>query len=213
MISWKTIGFGLLMVIVVISVIPSAFAQTLLQITSPLSGLPYFPLYTEGQTYTITLSADPSVSNIAVMTPPSFPDAQPTSNPAQFTLTLPTNITPGIYSIGAMGFTSSGDVEASPVQIDVERADVPVSLTVEPISLQLQGIGDQLPLSVWGTYNDGTTLFLSNSTELSYKSKTATVVTVSGQLSMGDGPLPPIGPLTGGCPSIREKVLSRANWS
>ena len=40
MISWKTIGFGLLMVIVVISVIPSAFAQTLLQITSPLSRLP-----------------------------------------------------------------------------------------------------------------------------------------------------------------------------
>ena len=62
----------------------------------------------EGQTYTITLSADPSVSSFIVVPQSPLPAAQPTTNPLQFSLTLPTSITPGIYTIGAVGFTSRG---------------------------------------------------------------------------------------------------------
>lgn len=67
MILWKTICFYALMFLVVFSIVPPAFAQTLLQITGPMQGS-YYPLYTEGQTYTITLSGDPSVTNISVTT-------------------------------------------------------------------------------------------------------------------------------------------------
>jgi hypothetical protein len=197
------------MVLFLFPLVPAASAQTLLQITSPVQGTS-FPLYTEGQTYAITLSADPSVSNIFVTPQSPLPAAQPTSNPLQFTLTLPTNIDPGIYSIGAVGFTSSGDVEAAPVLIDVERAGYPISLTVQPVALQLRGAGDQTPISVWGTYGDGTKLFLSNSTELSYQwsYQPTTVATATSQLAQtAQGTLPPIGPLTVTAVSVGSTVL------
>ncbi len=209
MISWKPVCSYALMVLFLFPLVPAASAQTLLQITSPVQGTS-FPLYTEGQTYAITLSADPSVSNIFVTPQSPLPAAQPTSNPLQFTLTLPTNIDPGIYSIGAVGFTSSGDVEAAPVLIDVERAGYPISLTVQPVALQLRGAGDQTPISVWGTYGDGTKLVLSNSTELSYQwsYQPTTVATATSQLAQtAQGTLPPIGPLTVTAVSVGSTVL------
>jgi hypothetical protein len=160
----KTVYFYAMMVLLMLSIVPSAFAQTLLQVTFP----PAWALLQEGQTYTITLSADPSVSNVFVTTQSPLPAALPTGNPLQFTLTLPTNIPPGPYIIAAAGATASGDVEAAPVQVDVERQDAPISLTIQPTFLQLESIGDQLPISVWGTYADGTKLFLSNSLQTTY---------------------------------------------
>ena len=140
MTSWKIIPFYAVMVLFVFFAIQVS-AQTLLQITSPSNSSSAIPVYREGQTYTVTLSADPSVSNISVISDWHLPDAQPTGNPLQFTLTLPTNITPGIYNIGAIGFTSSGDVEAVPSQIDVERQDAPLTLTVSP-SIMTFSVGD-----------------------------------------------------------------------
>ena len=212
MTSWKTICFYTVPILFALSIIPAALAQTLLQITSPTQGTS-FPLCTEGASYTITLSADPSVTNIFVTTQSPLPAAQPTSNPAQFTLTLPTNIDPGIYSIGAVGYTTSSDVEAAPVLIDVERADAPTSLTIQPISLQLQGAGDQVPISVWGTYSDGTNLFLSNSTQLSYNSNAKTVATVSGQLSANaQGTLPSVAPLTATAVGVGQTTIWVETW-
>jgi hypothetical protein len=196
MISWKMIRFSFALLFV-FSIVPVASAQNLLQITSPPTGVTYSYLV-EGQTYTITLSADPSVSGIFVTTESPLPEAQPTANPLQFTLTLPLNITPGIYSLGAVGYTSSGDVEAVPVLVDIERPDFPISLSVQPPSIQLQGVGDQVPISLYGTYADGTTLLLSNSLSLNYppRSSNRAVATVSSQ-SMGNGQtLPPITPLS-----------------
>jgi hypothetical protein len=53
---------------------PSYAQQPLFQITAPSNGA----LLQEGQTYTITLSADPSVQNIAVLAEFPVPDLQPT---------------------------------------------------------------------------------------------------------------------------------------
>jgi hypothetical protein len=153
---------------------PIGFSQTLLQITSPSNQAQY----TEGQTYTISLSADPSVTNIYVTTPSPLPAAQPTSSPIQFTLTLPTNIPPGYYNIGAIGATASGDVEAAPVMVDIERQDAPVSITAQPLVMNLQAVGQQAPISVWGTYADGTQLFISNSPQTHYKSANTQIATV-----------------------------------
>jgi IPT/TIG domain len=212
-ISWKMICFYTLMSLFAFPLVHTASAQTLLQITSPTPGLPIYFGWTEGQTYTITLAADPSVSNIFVTTESPLPAAQPTSNPLQFTLTLPTNITPGIYSIGAVGYTSSGDVEADPVPLDIERADLPVSLTVQPPSIQLQGVGDSTPISVWGTFADGTALLLSNSTELTYNSNNQAIATVSGQLfANAQGTLPPIAPLTATAVGVGQTTSWVSIW-
>ncbi len=158
----------------------SAYAQeTLLQITSPVSGA----FVAEGQTLTITVSGDPSVQNIFVMAQSPLPAVQPTSIPTQFTLTLPTNVTPGVYQIGAVGGNSSGDVESIPVLIDVERQDAPVSITATPANAQLFGVGSQQPLQIFGTYADGTNLFLSNSTLTQLVSSNTPVATVTGATS------------------------------
>ena len=192
---WKNFrSYPLTAVLVLFSLAP-AFAQTLLQIKSPVAAAS-FPLFTEGQTYTITLSADPSVHKIAVLPQSPLGDAKPTSNPLEFALALATNIPPGIYSIGAIGFTSGRDVESAPVLIDVERADTPYLLTVLPV-LVFQGAGEHEPIEVWGTYRDGTKLWLSNSTKLSYHSNDTSIVTVSGQLSADpQNTVPLIAPLT-----------------
>lgn len=150
--------------------------QPLLQITSPAAGA----FVAEGQTLTITVSANPTVQNIFVMTQSPLPEVQPTSSATQFTLTLPTNLTPGVYQIGAIGSNSSGDVESAPVLIDVERQDAPVSITVSPTTAKLFGVGSQQPLQIFGTYADGTNLFLSNSTLTQLVSSNTPVATVTG---------------------------------
>jgi hypothetical protein len=157
--------------------LPMAHAQqSLLQVTSPASGA----FVAEGRTLTITLAADPSVQNIDVFAQFPLPAPQPTTSATQFTMTLPTNVAPGVYQIGAVGSNSAGDVESAPVLIDVERQDAPVSITVNPTSTKLFGIGSQQPLQIFGTYADGTNLFLSNSTLTQLVSSNTAVATVTG---------------------------------
>jgi hypothetical protein len=192
---WKRLRSYLLAVTPVLFLLAPAFAQILLQITSPVAATS-FPLFTEGQTYTITLSAEPSVRNIAVFSQWPLGDAKPTSNPLEFTLTLGTNIPPGIYTIGAVGFSSRGDVESEQVLIDVERADTPISLTAQPVAT-FQGPGDHTWLEVNGKYSDGTKLCLSNSTKLSYHSNDTSIVSIRGQHANSvNGARPIVGPLT-----------------
>jgi hypothetical protein len=42
-----------------------------------------------------------------------------------------------MYNLTAIGTNTSGDVEAAPVSIDVERQFVPTSITVSPYWLNL----------------------------------------------------------------------------
>ncbi len=149
-----------------------SFAQSLLQITSPYGG----QLYQEGQIYTITLTADPSVQNLFVDAQYPLPQPQPTSNPTQFTITLPKNIPPGTYQIGAVGNTATTDVEAAPVLVDIERSDTPVSITAQPMFLNFQAIGETSPILATGTYADGTVLPISNSTQTRFGTTNIQVV-------------------------------------
>jgi hypothetical protein len=77
MISSKMILPYQLKALLLISFCAPVSAQTLLQITSPSSPAG-IPVYQEGQTYTITLWADPSVSNVFVTPQSPLPPAQPT---------------------------------------------------------------------------------------------------------------------------------------
>jgi len=81
--------------------IAPCFAQSnLLQITSPPNGTIVYP----GQIVTISVSADPSVSNIAILAQDPLGFTQATNgHPLQFQLTIPSNTTIGAYDVGAMG--------------------------------------------------------------------------------------------------------------
>src|SRR5208337_3342184 len=129
--------------------VSTAYAQQpLLEITSPSNG----SLAPEGQSLTITVSADPSVRNIYVITQSPLPEVRPTSSPTEFTLTLPTNIPPGLYQITAVGAAAAELAASAPVQIDVERQDTPRYLVARPTFLTLLSIGDKMPFDILGMF-------------------------------------------------------------
>ena len=154
---------------------PRAIAQQpLLQITTPANA----SLATEGTTVNITVSADPSVQNVSVIAQIPLPQPQAGSSANQFTLTLPTTIPPGLYNLTAVGTNASGDVESAPVAIDVEPQYLG-GISIVPTVLTLNSVDDQYPLRVIGTYSNGTTLDVTQSTQLSYSSYNTQIATVS----------------------------------
>lgn len=143
------------------------------QITAPASNT----VVQEGQSVTITVVADPSVQNVYVIGDSALPNVQITSTPNQFTLTLPTNVPAGVYSLSAVGNNSSGLVMSTPVAIDIEPQTLP-EMTVSPIVLSLALIGDKHPLRVIGTLSSGSIIDLTRSTLLSYGSNNTQIATV-----------------------------------
>lgn len=126
----STILFGL----TALGSMPAYAQQPLIQITAPANN----SLATEGQTITITVSADPSVQIVGVIPQGPLPEVQATSSANQFTLAVPTTIPAGLYNLTAIGTNASGDVESVPVAIDVERQYVPTSIAANPPPAQSQ---------------------------------------------------------------------------
>jgi len=156
--------------------VSAAYAQQpVLQITSPSNRA----LAPEGQTLTITVAADSSVQNLSIMGEAPLPEVQPTSSSTQFTLTLLTNIPPGLYQITAVGSTSGGLVASAPIEIDVERQDTPKYLITNPTFLTFLSPGAELPINVMGMYPTGGSLPLTNSTYTTYLSNDTQVATVA----------------------------------
>lgn len=158
--------------------------QPLLQITSPAGN----SAATEGTTITISVSVDPSVQLAGIVAQSPLPDVQGTSSPNQFTLTIPTGITPGLYNLTAIGDNDSGDVESAPVAIDVEWQYYPTSITATPPMLNLLAVGDQMPVRIMGSMVNRNasgallgyvTLDITNSTQMVYTSNNPHVATVS----------------------------------
>jgi hypothetical protein len=147
--------------------------QPALRITSPLSGA----VITAGQTITITVSADPSVRVAGVLTDGPFPDLQPGPSQNEFLQKIPPTIPPGTYRLTAIGLTSTGDLESSPVPIDIEPAD-PNSITASSPVFNFTAIGHKLPIEVKGHYTDGSTLDLTKSSRISFISKDPQVAIV-----------------------------------
>jgi hypothetical protein len=177
----KIVLSGVILLSVVVLVSAAHAQQPLLQITYPFNG----SLFQEGQTYTITLSVDPSVTDVSVFAQYPLPQPLPTSNPTQFTLTLPMNIAPGPYSIGAIGVTANGDVESGPVQPDIERPDDPIQIQSEPLTLSFSSLGQQLPVRTLGTFSDGSVLDVSNSSSTFGTPDNSQVVAMTGRSIVG----------------------------
>ena len=100
-----------------------------------------------------------------------------TSPPYQFSFTVPSTITPGLDTVGAMGTTASGPIFAV-TSIDLERSDSPQTIAVDHSQVELP-INGQIPIAVFGTYADGSVVNLSQSTQTSYSSQNPSVATVS----------------------------------
>jgi hypothetical protein len=156
----------------------AASTQTL-QITSPSADTVVNP----GQMLGVTVVETPSGSFTQVViigeNPIGFSPIL-TAPPYQFTIQIPTGIAPGQYSLTASGVTTPGNgANSDPIPIDVEPPSSPVSVRVQPSILCFDSAGQQIPLRVIGTFGDGSTADVTESTQTLYSSTSTAVASVS----------------------------------
>jgi hypothetical protein len=155
--------------------------QPSLQITSPNNGTVVNP----GQTMTVVVSSPAGVSFNSIVlrgeAPIGFSDAA-TAVPATFSITIPAEIDCRKYSLKALGATAAGDVADSDfIDLDVERADMPISLSSQFPGLTMEAQGQLSPMMLTATFSDGSTLQVTKSTKVTYQSTSTSVFTVDGK--------------------------------
>jgi trimeric autotransporter adhesin len=163
----------LLIPLFVIGLLP---AQTTVQITSPASGVAVNP----GQTVQVSVSVSGTVSSVALACPDPIMGAFPINTPPyQFSLQIPTDISPGLYSVTAIAASTPGHpVFSAPIQLDVERPDSPVSYGTVPSTMDL-AVGETTWIQLYGNYSDGSQIDLTKSTSTTYSSQNPAIVTVT----------------------------------
>lgn len=149
-------------------------AQTL-QITSPADGTIVRP----GQTITVTVIASGAFQTVAVLGPLGI-SSMLSAAPYQFSYPIPKDTRPGRNHIVAVGFITRGEpLYSDPVDLAVERADRPTSVSTEFSTLDFWRVGDFLPLRVIGRYADGSQTDLTESRSTTFRSENPSVATVS----------------------------------
>jgi len=112
--------------------------------------------------------------------------------PYNFTIEVPSGIRPDKYPVTAVGITFSKEfVYSHSVEILVERADSPVSITVYPVVADFT-MEQRRYIQVTGLYADKTTADLTQSSRIKYVSSAPGVATVSPQ-----GIVTPVAPGSG----------------
>ena len=147
-----------------------------MQITSPPSGTVVYP----GQMVIISVYADPSVSDVAIMGQNPLGFSQTTNGqPLQFQLTIPPNITIGGYDVSAKGTTANGSpVDSSSISLQVDSQDPAILTGTQPSVLRFSGAGHTIPLHVRAL--PGSQPHITHSLQMSYSSHNPEVVTVDG---------------------------------
>jgi hypothetical protein len=137
----------------------------------------------QGQTIAISVVSPAGLSLSQVMLigeDPIGPSSIATSVPAQFSISIPSGITCRPYYLTALGATSSGQGEESPtILLDVERSDLPTSLSVPLSSIALAAQGEDFPAQILGTFSDGSVLDVTESSYVSYVSSNSVVAYVN----------------------------------
>jgi hypothetical protein len=157
----------------------AAVAQTAdIQITTPADGAIVAP----GQTINVTVSvgAQASVTTVGIVAEDIGFGASgvKSSPPYVFPLTIPTNVV-GLKKVSAVGITALGTGVFSPsISIDVRPAAALSFLVITPTPIRLDSLGEQLPLTVTGTFADGSILEVSRSSLTTYASQDPGVATV-----------------------------------
>jgi hypothetical protein len=162
--------------IFVLCVASSLWAQTL-QITSPANRSMVSP----GQRLKVTVVESPSGAfryvSVAGQNPIGFgPGAK--APPYELSVQIPARISPRLYALTAVGIITPGHpIFSTPIMIDVERPDAPMSLDAEPGQLWL-GIGGVGIIRVIGRFSDDPDIDLTQSTLTEYSSSALDVATV-----------------------------------
>jgi hypothetical protein len=157
-------------------------------ITSPANGA----VVTPGQSVAVSVrvSSGSYPSGIAIIGQDPLGAVGPQLGSAlTFNLTIPTVVAPGPYSVTAMGVNSAGAlVSSTPVNLNVERLDIPTTLTVQPSSVNFRFAGDSTPLTVTGTFPGGMLLNITHSSQLTLTSANSSVATAQYGLVTATGP-------------------------
>ncbi|MGD1003029.1 MAG: Ig-like domain-containing protein [Minisyncoccia bacterium] len=103
------------------------------------------------------------------------------SPPYNFSITIPATIAKaGIISVAAFGQPSSGEpVFSSPINIDIERSDHPVSVAPSLSELGSMQVGDIFPLDPTAQFADGSSISVGQSTQVTYSSTDPSVASVN----------------------------------
>ncbi|HEV3481492.1 MAG TPA: Ig-like domain repeat protein [Candidatus Acidoferrales bacterium] len=175
------LGFGttISVLLAVVGVCAAQQGQPSLQITSPADGTIVSP----GQTITVAVSSPENASFAHVVVIGEDPigfSSMATSAPAQLSVTIPSDINScRPYALTAVGSTSSGQTGGSdPISIDVERSDMPTSLSAPMPSITFGAIGETLPIQLLANFSDGSTLEVTRSSYVAYSSSNTAVATV-----------------------------------
>ncbi|MGB6192315.1 MAG: Ig-like domain-containing protein [Terracidiphilus sp.] len=155
-----------------------AYAQNL-RITAPANGAIVHP--GESLSVTVNSTGEPLKALLLVGPDPiGFVPGQ-TDMPASFTIKIPANTFPGKYPMTALGATASGKrTDSDPIEIDVERSDLPVKLTTQLPVFYFRSPDGSLPILLSAKFADGTTTDVRNSSKVTYRSMNPAVAQVSG---------------------------------
>lgn len=149
-----------------------------LQITAPSDGSLVIP----GQTISVSVTSPAGISFKQVFVigwQPLPTSTMANSVPAQLSLVVPQKIALGKYFLTAWGATAGGEVlGSSPLNIDVERADLPNRLTFEQRTVIFVSQGEQRPLRVRGTFSDRGYFDVTRSSNLAFSSSNTSIATV-----------------------------------
>jgi len=160
---------------------PFAVGPTLLQIASPSSG----DIVNQRQVMPVSISSPANVSFTQVAVIGENPIGVSnigTSVPTQVSVAIPTDVAANTYMLTAVGTTASGQaVFSDPVLIDVERPDRPVSIAATTPTLFFESLGDELPLTLLGTFADGSVLDVTHSSHVLYTTSNRAIAGVNTQ--------------------------------
>ena len=160
----------------VLGLTSSVFYAQSLQITSPADGTVVAP----GQSVAVHVTATGGpFQQVVVMGGGPIPWSQfLTAPPYDFTIQIPSNISPRRYSLTASGYTAPGQgAESEPIGIVVEPAEDPTSLSIQPSSVSMW-VGDVAPLRVIGRFRSGPERNMTLSGRITYGSESPAIATV-----------------------------------
>ncbi|MFI5127164.1 MAG: hypothetical protein ACHQJX_10085 [Candidatus Acidiferrales bacterium] len=158
-----------------------------ISIISPSDGAVVHP----GETISVEVEVASDLkllSGVAIRSPMGIGGLPKQSPPYTFKIQIPASDGPGssgpligpqpIFAVGA----ASGRrvVESAPVTLDVEKPDLPVSLTAQMPTLFFKSVGEILPLIMLAKFPDGSIFEVNESTNFSFASSDPGVATVDG---------------------------------
>jgi len=127
----------------------------------------------------VSVNADPSVSNVAILGDDPLGFSQSTNGQQlQFQLTIPADAAIGAYNVHAVGTTANGLAASQPISLQVD-AQGPARITgTQPSVLIMSAAGEITPLHVMGTLPDGSQADITHSLQMSYSSENPQIATV-----------------------------------